>query len=279
MGIHNNAAAKSFSLYKLLGHRVMKVIEVDDLVTDLLVEAKNGEVWLARCDLKPEIHSRHLMGFKGSFLGMDPDRAAYIFQGSRTINAERFADSEKIEMIHVSSIENYLAQFDKPQSESPPNPDEYEALSNTGLSSRKAPEERICDKCGRGVDLDERWCHICGHRLSTGLSAGLPGRMYAEPTKQCPYCAEIIKLQAIACRYCGRNLTTTPADPPKSKARKESLSGGDALVAFIMPILGLIVSVFYLLKPQSRERGMSLVVVSLIGWAVWWVVCSLTGGF
>jgi len=63
-----------------------------------------------------------------------------------------------------------------------------------------------------------------------------------DDTKQCPYCAETIKAQAVVCRFCGRNLKTgQPASqPPKAivqqAPKRKKKSGRIALLALIILI-------------------------------------------
>jgi ribosomal protein L32 len=157
---------------------------------------------------------------------------------------------------------------------------------------------RTCPKCGERILSRNRvFCPNCGvnmHEYATSHAVTTPRPAPRTPIytdeqgtrlKKCPYCAEEIRAEAIVCKHCGRDLEPGRVQQiaagrdsaGTATEKKEGLSGTDVFLAFALPIVGLIVAVVYLTRARSRERGLLLVVVSLIAWAVWWVICSWSG--
>lgn len=106
-------------------------------------------------------------------------------------------------------------------------------------------------------------------RASTGL-------------RTCPYCAEDVKAAATACRHCGRELEPVKAHQiaggKATTEERERLGIGDALVAFAFPVVGLAVAMAYVSRARSKESGLRLAAVSVLGGAVWWMIWRAISG-
>ena len=130
-----------------------------------------------------------------------------------------------------------------------------------------------CNKCGQNIAIDEAGaglevqCPQCGQSLTVPLTGSLPnptpelGSVPPTPptsdTKKCPYCAETIKAEAKACRFCNHDLVTShlglPA-PTTASPKPKIPAGTDAA----QPKQVVIVA-------QTKSMGIAFILTFLFG--------------
>jgi hypothetical protein len=91
--------------------------------------------------------------------------------------------------------------------------------------------------------------------------------------RPCPMCGEMIKTNAVKCRYCGEIFDETLERAEKKKRRKKrdtDLETGDYVLAILCSAIGCIMGVVWMI--QGKPKGTKMFGLSLLFGILWNIV-------
>ena len=97
-------------LYQTLGHNIRDVTIPGKDVADLIIDAKNGERWIARCLAKPTINSQEVAAFRKAIRKAGIPESALITSGSFTLEALEEAERGPIHTLDFVQLSEYILQ-------------------------------------------------------------------------------------------------------------------------------------------------------------------------
>lgn len=87
--------------------------------------------------------------------------------------------------------------------------------------------------------------------------------------KNCPFCGETVKMEAVKCKHCQSNLTGN-APATGTGVNAESLHWAWFIPAFLIPIVGVIIAIVGFI--QKKTNAAHMLAFSFASWIFWILV-------